>query len=101
MPSMCAGRFDRQNGDLGLRTPCGREEYKTSVLTVKSDSRDTQSRVFSDLLQVVSGERKRCAANAPGAGHHISVLDIDSSGHIDWAATAVNRYDGAGVEVHA
>ena len=31
MPPSCAGRFDRQKGDLGVCTPCARKECKTPV----------------------------------------------------------------------
>ena len=31
MPPSCAGRFDRQKGDLGACTPCARKECKTPV----------------------------------------------------------------------
>ena len=33
MPPSCAGRFDRQKGDLGACTPCARKECKTPVVT--------------------------------------------------------------------
>ena len=32
MPPSCAGRFDRQKGDLGACTPCARKECKTPVI---------------------------------------------------------------------
>jgi type I restriction enzyme S subunit len=59
------------------------------------------ARQFRDVFQIVAGDRQRRGANEPGSDHHISVLDVDSSGHIDWAAAAVNRYDGTGVEIRA
>ena len=34
MPPSCAGRFDRQKGDLGVCTPCARKECKTPDLIV-------------------------------------------------------------------
>ena len=34
MPPSCAGRFDRQKGDLGACTPCARKECKTPVTTL-------------------------------------------------------------------
>ena len=41
MPPSCAGRFDRQKGDLGACTPCARKECKTPV-RIKNDPRVTR-----------------------------------------------------------
>jgi hypothetical protein len=64
-------------------------------------SQRANARPFEAILQVASGSRSRRAAGKPDSGdHHISVLDIDTNGHIDWRSAATNRYDGTGIEVY-
>ena len=43
MPPSCAGRFDRQKGDLGACMPCARKECKTPVTGYPADEATDRS----------------------------------------------------------
>ncbi|QDU37639.1 hypothetical protein Mal4_19540 [Maioricimonas rarisocia] len=62
--------------------------------------RQSSSRTFGDVLQVVSDERQRLTPPAIKGCYYLSVLDINSNGFVDWAVAEENRYSSPGVEVH-
>jgi type I restriction enzyme S subunit len=55
---------------------------------------------LSNFLNVVSAERESVASDSLAEGeYHISVLDVDPSGAVNWDKALTTRYDGNGVRV--
>jgi hypothetical protein len=54
---------------------------------------------FGQFFSIRPGQSKR-RASLDSNDHHISILHVDSDGHIDWAAARTERVEGEGVELH-
>ncbi len=55
---------------------------------------------FSEFFRIETPRRRRKHLKGVSPNEfHISILDVDHDGHIDWAAAGANRYDSPGLEV--
>ncbi len=64
-------------------------------------ARRENSKSFSDFLQVVTSSRSRLQIQGANKDqYHISVLDVDCNGHIDWHSAETHRYDGPGTIIN-
>ena len=58
-----------------------------------------QTMTFDDIFEVVTENRKRFSPPLAPNCYHISILDVDAGGQIDWGNAAKTRYDGTGIEI--
>lgn len=67
--------------------------------TIRMQLRQAKCRTFGDFFDIVSSQRGH--SNPPLAPncYFLSVLDIDTDGHIDWVKAAKTRYESDGTVV--
>ncbi len=77
--------------------------YHTAPRTIRNHLKKISNvKTFGDLFIIDSSNRTRRLLNENNRrAFHISVLDIDSSGNIDWKNASDTRYEGSGIEVYA
>ena len=60
-----------------------------------------QTKGFVSVFEIATDSRSRISPPTAPNCYHLSVLDIDAAGRIDWNNAAKTRYDGPGVTIRA
>jgi hypothetical protein len=53
---------------------------------------------FGKMLSAVYRGKANPPAGVPGC-HHVSILDVDNDGHVNWSVAEKNRYESAGIAI--
>lgn len=60
-----------------------------------------QTKSFSEFFEVITEGRPRINPPLATNCYHLSILDVDAGGRIDWDNAARERYDGMGISIRA
>jgi hypothetical protein len=58
-----------------------------------------RTRCFKEVFEVITDARPRISPPLAPNCYHLSILDIDAAGRIDWGNAAKTRYDSPGVTI--
>lgn len=86
--------------DLDLADRMDPWPYHIAPRTIRRHlSQRDETRNFGDVFEVATGSRNRISPPLAPSCYHLSVLDVDAEGRIDWGNAEKTRYDGAGVTI--